>query len=153
MERDKNHFTFPTTMDIRNYTKYKDADTIAMVISNKVFHYDTISIRIYYMSIDLSNEEYTVQAHIQKNTYVNHSYFIFLNKDITIPIERILSHEMIHLDQIEKGYLVQDGDGYSIYKKDTIYLLKTKYENRPYEIDAFKRENDVLKKVNNILYK
>jgi hypothetical protein len=151
-EKHKNHFTFPESVEVNNFTDYNDVDTLVMIVLNKIFNYDTISIKIYYMNADLNTDDIQIYAFIQKNPFRPHAYFIFLNKNISAPIDKILSHELIHLKQMESGELVQETTNYSIYNRDTIYFSKVKYFDRPYEIEAFKNENAVLHKLNNLLY-
>ena len=147
-----NRFTFPSTMVVNNNTEYPYADTISMVILNKIYSLDTMKINIYYSPIDFSTNDIEVVGFIKKNIFEPHSYMFFLKKPpISIPISEFLSHELIHLKQMEDGELIELGD-YNIYKNDTIYLNKVKYENRPYEIYAFKHQGDVRKKLKKLLY-
>lgn len=147
-----NRFTFPTTMSVTNNTTYPYADTISMVILNKIFGVDTMKINLYYTPIDFSTTDIEVIGFIQKNIFQPHTYNIFLKKEpISVPLSDFLCHELIHLKQMEDGELIELGD-YNIYKNDTIYLNKVKYENRPYEIYAFKHQNEIRKKLKKLLY-
>jgi len=147
-----NRFTFPSTMVVNNYTSYPYADTTTMVILNKIYGIDTMKINIYYSSVDFSTDEIEVIGFIRKNIFEPHSYLFFLKKPpINTPLSEFLSHELIHLKQMEDGELIECVN-YNIYQNDTIYLNKVKYENRPYEIYAFNHQGDVRKKLNKLLY-
>lgn len=152
-EKKFNHFDFPNTVLVTNHTNYEHADTLAMVILNKIFSYDTIEVNIYYMPTDIGNDEIQVQAFIKKNPYVKHNYLLFVKRtDLAISIDKIISHEMIHVKQLESGILVQvDTDKY-IYDGKEFQFSKVSYNKRPQEIDAFRNENKVLSKLNNLLY-
>jgi hypothetical protein len=148
------HFDFPQSMIVNNYTKYKRADTLAMVILNRLFKYDTVELAIYYYPEQFNNNAYEIYGFIQKNQFKDHSYIVFMRKrTIPIPVRRFLSHEMIHLDQMEKGELDQIiGTSKMIYKGEVIDMLTVPYDERPYEQDAFARQNGVLKEVNDLVY-
>ncbi len=154
-EKRVNHFEFPVTMIAKNYTTEKRADTMAMIILNKIFKYDTVTLNIYYAPKHLNNSEYELVGFIQKNPYEEHSYNIFLkNGTLPVSIKTFLSHELVHLQQMEKGDLVQLSLYEKIiYKNDTIYYSEVPYDKRPYEIDAFSKENKIRKGLNDLLYR
>jgi len=152
-EKRINRFEFPSTMIVNNFTTHKYADTIAMVILNKIFDYDTINLNIYYSPKNLSNSEYEIIGFIQQNPFQLHSYNVFVKKG-TLPtsIKTFLSHELIHLHQMELGDLVQIDYTKIVYKNDTIYFSQAPYDKRPYEIDAYSRQDGIRKQLNNLLY-
>lgn len=148
-----NRFEFPTTMVANNYTSHKYADTISLVILNKIYQYDTVNLNIYYAPKHLSGDEYDIIGFIQRNPYQPHSYNIFVkNGTLPISIKRFLSHELIHLHQMEIGDLVQIDYTKIVYKGDTIYFSQVPYEKRLYEIEASLHENGIQKAVNKLLY-
>jgi hypothetical protein len=148
-----NRFEFPTTMVANNYTSHKYADTISLIILNKIYHYDTINLNIYYVPKYLSSDKYDIIGFIQKNPYQPHSYNIFVKNGILpISIKRFLSHELIHLHQMEIGDLVQIDYTKIVYKGDTIYFSQVPYEKRLYEIEAFSHESSIQKALNKLLY-
>jgi len=153
-EKRINHFEFPSTIIANNYTQYKRADTLAMVILNKIFRYDTITLNIYNMNKPMGTDEIEVAGFIQKNLYEPHTYNIFVKKSsLPISIKRFLSHELQHLDQMEIGDLIQLQDNTKIvYMGDTIYYSKVPYDKRYYEINASFNETATLKRLNHLLY-
>lgn len=150
-QRPVNSFYFPNTLTVENNTHYDDIDILSMIILNKIFLYDTMNIKIYYFGINMDSEKIEIVGFIQKNPFEKHSYNIFVKKDMNVNIKKFLSHELIHLKQMENGDLVQS-EYYNIYKKDTIYFNKIKYEDRKYEMESFSEENIVYEKLNNLLY-
>jgi hypothetical protein len=152
-EKRVNTFEFPNTMQVTNITTHKRADTLAMIVLNKIFQYDTIKLDIAYAPQNLSNAEYDIVGFIQKNPYVSHTYIIFVKKG-TIPIsmKKFLSHELIHLQQMELGDLIQLDNRRIIYKNDTIYFSEVPYDERLYEKDAFLKEDKIYKNLNKLLY-
>lgn len=150
-----NTFDFPKTINVNNYTDNIRADTISMIIINKIMEYDTINLDIYNFKNDINSGNYLIIGFIQK---INnpHSYQIFLkNKMNENELIQILSHELIHLDQMEKGDLIQIIGNYEyvIYKNDTIFFNKIPYKERQYEIDAYSKEKKIKKQLKNLLYK
>jgi len=153
-EKKINHFDFPNTILVKNYTDYKRADTLAMVILNKIFSYDSIEVNIFYMTTDIGNNEIDVQAFIQKNPFVLHNYYLFIkNGTLSVPIDKVISHEMIHVRQMETRKFIQiDADTY-IYDNKMFRFSELQYDKRPPEIDAFNEQNKILRQLNNLLYR
>jgi hypothetical protein len=153
-EKRINHFKFPVTMVVKNYTDNNYADTIAMVILNKILKYDTMSLNIYHSPKHLRKIEYEIIGFIQKNPYENHSYDVFIRSErLPVSIKTFLSHELVHLQQMERGDLIQlPGFEKIVYKNDTIYYSEVPYDERPYEIEAFSKENRIKKNLNSLLY-
>jgi len=66
----------------------------------------------------------------------------------------VLAHELIHVKQHELNILETLPDNYGyIWKGDTARYVDVKYENRPYEIEAYKDGPKLEKQLNKILYK
>lgn len=153
-ERNINIYEYPNSLVVNNYTEHKNADIYSKIILNKIYGYDTINLNIYYSSKDYGTDEIDVAGFIQKNPFENHSYNIFFKKGgLPTLVKNFLSHEIIHLHQMEIGDLIPVQDTLAmIYKGDTISLLSTIYYNRPYEIQALKTEGRVLKQLNRFLY-
>jgi len=152
-EKKVNHFEFPNTLTASNYTNYKRADTIVMVILNRIFNIDTMQISIHKMVMDMGNDESQIWAFIQKNPFIPHNYYIFIKEgSLPMSLEQLLSHELIHLKQIENGILVvTGGDGY-YYNGKYFKFSEVPYNQRPQEIEAFKHQNEVLRELNDLLY-
>jgi len=152
-EKRINHFEFPSTMVVNNYTTHKRADTLAMVILNKIYDYDTINLNIFYAPKHLSSNEYELIGFIQKNQFQPHSYNIFVKRGtLPVSIKSFLSHELIHLNQMETGELVQIDYVKIVHKGDTIYFSDVPYEERLYEIEAFGKEGNISRQLNKLLY-
>jgi len=153
-EKHVNHFDFPTTLRVYNHTDYERADTLTMIVLNKIFTYDTIEVNIYYMINEIGNDDIQVQAFIQKNPFVPHNYFLFVKRnELSIPIDKVISHEMIHVKQMESRKFIQiDADTY-IYDNKMFRFSEVQYDKRPPEIDAFKEQDKVLHQLNNLLYR
>jgi hypothetical protein len=149
-ERKFNHFIFPNTLIANNYTEYKRADTIAMVVINKIFMQDTIKLNIYYMTKEMKKNEYE----IQKNFFEPHAYNIYIRKKLTKSLKRLIIHDLIHLNQMEFDDLIPlvNDDTRIVYKGDTIDLYQTPYKYRWYEMEASLWEDNVLKNLNKLLY-
>jgi len=152
-ERNVNVYEYPDTVVVTNHTKHKNADTYSKIILNKIFEYDTITLNIYYASRDYGTEEYDVAGFIQKNPYVPHTYNVFVKKNgLPTSIKHFLSHELIHLRQMESGDLIPIDQYTQVYKGDTISFLDTPYRERLFETEAINTQNDVLKQLNHLLY-
>jgi len=148
-----NRFEFPTTMIVNNYTTHWYADTMALVILNKIYDYDTVTLNIFYAPKHLSSGEYELVGFIQKNPFQLHSYNIFVKRGtLPVSIKSFLSHELVHLRQMESGELIQIDYTKIVHKGDTIYFSEVPYEERAYEIEAFGKESGVRRQLNKLLY-
>jgi hypothetical protein len=148
-----NNFTFPQTITVHNYTSNPKTDTVAMVILNKIMLYDTMTVNIYKLNDIFDNQDFVINAHVIKNVFVPHTYNIFIRSYLNLyTIEYSLSHEFIHIDQMERNRLIIYQNTYSW--NDTIYNMKdVKYENRPYEIEAYNKQTLIYDKLINIYKK
>lgn len=153
-ERRINRFEFPTTMIVNNHTSHKYADTIAMVILNKIYQYDTMNINIYKMVQEMKNNQFEVAGYIQKNPFEPHAYNIYVkDKFLPVSIKQLLSHELIHLHQMELGDLIPLQDQNRIvYKGDTVVYSEVPYDKRAYEIEALSHEDKIQRILNKLLY-
>jgi hypothetical protein len=152
-EKRVNTYDFPDSIVVNNYTDNFRADTVAMIISHMILEYDTINIDIF-DAPELKNDELEIAAFIQK-TDKPHGYQVFLKKTSKQYTMRFLSHELIHLDQMERGDLITfiGNFEYCIYMGDTIDYYVIPYKERPHEIDAFNREYQIEKRLKKLLYK
>ena len=78
---------------------------------------------------------------------------MFIKHTSAKSLEEILSHELIHIQQMENGDLIPLFNGKVIYKDELINLLDVDYDHRKYEIDAFKQEKIIYKQLIKLLYK
>lgn len=155
-EKKFNTFTFPTTLIVNNYTQNRMADTITMATLNKVMLCDTMLINIFKMpSIFNNGLEYVIVAFIVKVPFKENMYTIFMvDKTHIESIKTALTHELVHLQQMESGRLkIIDNVGYIWLGGDTVKYSEVKYEDRPYEMEAYATSPKILRKLNKILYK
>lgn len=153
-ERNVNVYEFPNSIVVKNHTTQKNAETYSKIILNKIYKYDTIKLEIVYMFKDLSSDNIDIAGWIQQNPYEPHTYMVFVKKgSLPISMKKFLSHELIHLHQMERGDLIQiPNKPMVIYKGDSIDFHHVPYKERAFEIEAFSTEKDILKKLNNFLY-
>jgi len=140
-----NTFAFPQTLIVHNYTDNAKVDTVVMIILNKIMLYDTMMVNVYPLNDAFDTPDFVIEAHILKNEFEPHSYNIFLKNYLNLfTVETTLSHEIIHIDQMEHKLLSISKDSF-IWKNAHYSLKEIKYENRPHELDAYNRQDDVYK--------
>ena len=154
--KEEAELTFPQTILVENVTD-KDVDKIVKAIAHHVLAYDTIHIGLVYVPEQLENVgDIKIRAFIQKNIFKNNTYLIFLAKDLRASEYKfVLSHEMAHLDQYERGDLIQVGLGLEevVYMGDTINFYEIPYDKRPHEKDAYDEEDVIYQQLDKVLYK
>ncbi len=91
-----------------------------------------------------------LKAHVR---YIDPNFFLFMDKLNRHEAIEVLCHEVIHMQQYSSGDLVYDNNGNVTWKGETIELSSKQYENRSWENDAFNRQKQLIKSVENILYK
>jgi len=132
-------------------------DRIAKALTYNIFGYDTMNIAFVKMPKHLEIiGDIELLAFIIKNQYIEHSYHIYLSSKVTtINLKRVLSHEFVHLKQMEDNQLIQFTPDklIVIWEGDTIDLTTVIYENRPHEINAHKQDDKIYSQLNNVLYK
>jgi len=148
-----NSFVFPASLKVNNYTYHKRADTMAMIVLYKILSINTANINIIYTPDRFDNTDFKLIAMIVKENYGSHNYTLFVKKSKYFDIKECISHEMIHLSQMERGELIPIDNTKIMYKGDTIYFSKTPYDLRQYEKEAFKKTPKVKKQLINLLYK
>jgi len=129
--------TFPKTLMVKNYTNNQRADTITMIILNKVMRYDTMTVNIYKLTDMFDNGDMILNAHTVANPFEKHNYMIFMKDNLsTEDVKSTLSHELIHIKQMDDSKLSVFDKGY-VWNKDSFNFKNVTYESRPYEIEAF----------------
>jgi len=143
---------FKPTIEVVNGTNF-DIDTTVLTIADKILNLDTVKIHIYYGTVTLEDDDgIIVNTFAQKNPFP-HSYTIFIGKNVNkAQINRILSHEMVHVKQYETGQLIPLEDKKVKYKGKAIDLQQLEYKRRPFEIDAFNEQMKVHSMLNRIVY-
>jgi len=119
---------------IANYTDYKVEGEIEHVC--KLFSLDSVGIMIRYMSFMFDRPDYkNLTAYVIPNG--NNNYTIFLKKDMDENIKTVITHEMIHVFQFYSMKLEWISFTEMKYNGKLINCQKVRYENRPWEREAF----------------
>jgi len=142
------NFEFPETITINNTTKF-NIDTTIMIVLHEIFKHDTVHIDIYYLTNNLMDNDYIIQAHIIKHYFIPHTYILYLNRYINNnELLYIIIHELIHLHQYETNSLIIvndfNGGNYYIYLGDKHKMSDVDYYNREYEQDAYNKTQEIL---------
>jgi len=147
-----NHFDFPETVMVTNGTEYEKADTLIMVLANKILGMDTVDIKVYYIPVIVQEGEMEFYGMVQQLPFGEHKYLILLNKKLSLSnLKTTLSHEFTHIDQYERGDLFVYGNMYD-WKEETKSFSDVKYQDRPFEKEAMKQQGKVVKELNELLY-
>lgn len=77
-------------------------------------------------------------------------YYVYVMDMSFRKTTKVLSHELVHLEQKLRGDLTVTDDGF--LWKGMFYPNTYKYQQRPWEKEAFKREVGIQNKIENIIY-
>ena len=146
--------TFPDTIKVENATNY-EVEKIIKALTYNVFEMDTMKITVANVPKHMEQiGKINLQAYISKNPYRDNHYYIYISRRVNdVHLRKILSHEFIHLYQMENGDLLQIGqEPMAIWKGDTIDYLTVEYKKRPHEIEAAKLDDRVFKDLLDVLY-
>ena len=152
-EQTFNRIDIRTTNLIANRTDRNYLDSIVYVGLNEM-NLDSVAITIRQISPEVqamfdSNSQ--LKAHIigKENQYI-----IFVDEMSRDEAIKVLSHELIHLKQyytkkliLEKDKVIWDGR--EVYQNE---INETKYEQRPWEAEAFAGQRGLENKIREILY-
>lgn len=146
-------FDIETTNMVSNRTEDNYLDSVVYVGLNEL-GMDSIAVTIRPITDEVKQQfdsEGTLKAHILGR---GRQYIIFLDdmgRDESI---KVLSHELIHLRQyvtqkliLHKNEVIWDGKVISGYE-----VSESKYNDRPWEIEAFAEQRQLESKIRNILY-
>jgi len=146
-------FDIQTTNMVANRTEDNYLDSVVYVGLNEL-GMDSIAVTIRPITDEVKQQfdsEGTLKAHILGR---GRQYIIFLDdmgRDESI---KVLSHELIHLRQyvtqkliLHKNEVIWDGKVISGYE-----VSESKYNDRPWEIEAFAEQRQLESKIRNILY-
>ena len=146
-------FDIETTNMVANRTEDNYLDSVVYVGLNEL-GMDSLAVTIRPITDEVKQQfdsEGTLKAHILGR---DRQYIIFLDdmgRDESI---NVLSHELIHLRQyvtkklvLHKNEVVWDGEIISEYR-----VSELKYDDRPWEIEAFAEQRQLENKIRNILY-
>jgi len=152
-EQTFNRIDIETTNLIANKTDRNYLDSIVYVGLNEM-NLDSIAITIRQISPDVQerfDSDSQLKAHIigKENQYI-----IFVDEMSRDEAIKVLSHELIHLKQyytkkliLEKDKVIWDGR--EVYQSE---INDTKYEQRPWEAEAFAGQRGLENKIREILY-
>jgi hypothetical protein len=143
---------FPSTIEVINTTKH-DVDTITKILLNKVMGYDTMKIIIAYIPPSLRFANYDIYAFIKKHDHEDKTYFIYLSHTLESYLYKdVMAHELIHIEQFEKGNLSILDNDFFIFKNDTFSYKKITYTRRPHEIEALSKQKTYINLLKSQLY-
>lgn len=116
-----------------------------------------ITIELHQISESTKNkmDGFETKAHLR---YYNDVYYLFADKWDRDQTLTILSHELIHIMQYHSGMLsYKDGivfwqNSPNLVHYEQYDLKNTEYTNRPWEDDAFKKQNDMERSITDVLY-
>jgi predicted metallopeptidase len=152
-EQTFNRIDIETTNMIANRTDRNYLDSIVYVGLNEL-NLDSVAVTIRQISPEVqamfdSNSQ--LKAHIIGK---GNQYIIFVDEMSRDEAIKVLSHELIHLKQyytkkliLEKDKVIWDGR--EVYQNE---INETKYEQRPWEAEAFAGQRGLENKIREILY-
>ena len=152
-EQTFNRIDIETTNMVANRTETNYLDSIVYVGLNEM-NLDSVAITIRQISPDVqamfdSNSQ--LKAHIIGK---GNQYVIFVDDMSRDEAIKVLSHELIHLKQYYTKKLILEKDkviwnGREVYQTE---INETKYEQRPWEAEAFAGQRGLENKIREILY-
>jgi hypothetical protein len=141
---------------IVNSTKNKEYIENITYIGLNIFDIDSLTVNIFDIPtiIKLNNylNGYNVKGFIVKTFNNNYSIYIDYNETHD-NLLLILSHELIHLEQYQNNRLELLFGGDIIRYNNNLYILNDiNYSQRPWEVEAFDKEQDLKYKISLILH-
>lgn len=83
--------------------------------------------------------------------YLNDVYFIFMKEYSRSLAIEIIAHEIIHIQQYNtKELYVKDAN--VVWQNKVYTLNEVEYESRPWELEAFSKQKDLIQKIEKVLY-
>ena len=154
--REEAVLTFPDTVVVQNVTDL-DVERTTKAIAYNVLEYDTIKITIAKMPKHIETVgDIDLLAYINQNPFKEKEYMIFLSSKVTDSnLKKVLSHEFVHLKQMEEKRLIQfpPDEFKAIWDGDTINYKTVSYKQRPHEIDAHRQDGSIYNQLDKVLYK
>jgi len=144
---------FPKTLIVENATDYHRADTIALVLANKVLHLDTLNLMMVYIPEIINEGETEFYAMVQRLPFKKNQFLLLLSrKNLNLSKLKIsLAHEFIHIDQHISGDLVVWGSS-ATWKGESYVFEENDYRKRPWEREAFSRQVKITNDLKKLLY-
>lgn len=153
--REEAVLTFPDTILVENTTDL-DVERTAKALTHYVFGYDTMNIMFVKMPKHLETfDNIDILAFIMKNQFKQSNYIIYLSSKVTSSnLKKVLSHEFVHIKQMEDKQLIQFPPevAIAIWEGDTVDYHIVPYENRPHEIDAHAQDGKIYNQLDDVLY-
>jgi len=148
-----NKLEFNESIQVHNYSSHERLDTICFAIADHIFKLNDIDIQIYDLPPNFSNlGDLEIQGIAQKLPYGKDNYIIFLAGNLSFEsVKTTLVHEFIHINQYYYNKLAIIGSN-AIYEGRNYDLLKVKYEDRPFEKEAFDNQAKFRKILDTLLY-
>jgi hypothetical protein len=148
-----NTYDFPSTLVVENATEYDRADTLCLYLAHQILGLDTINLILVYIPEHINDGETEFYGIIQYLPFRPNQFLILLNKNnLSLgKLKETLAHEFVHVDQYLRGDL-QIYPLYAVWKGEEISFLETKYEDRPFEKEAFANQGSFVRKLNKFLY-
>lgn len=142
----------PVTLSQNNLilSQYKRCDTI-LSVGLDVVGINGITVNIMPLS-DKTKSSFggDLKAHIR---YHEDVYYLFIDHNVsTSEMIRIISHEIVHIQQYQSRRLIYDS-GILLWEGNQYDLNLINYDSRPWENEAFIEETPIYNKVFEILYK
>jgi len=117
-------------------------EQVACWCVNKLMpRFKTLDIEITIKKINTSAYGYCLEGD------TNRQFHLDIKKGLSLyDLVSTVCHEMVHVKQYVKGQLLHRSDGSQMWKMDpSIREGKTKYENTPWEVEAFGLEDELAK--------
>lgn len=138
---------------IVNFSKHNYVDTVVSI------GLDVLNIKNNYVTIrDVPEqivENFKKQNDMDLGASIigaNDQYIIYINELSRITSTKIISHELIHLEQYDSGRLRVIESGVVLWEGKEMNVLDIPYNERPWEKEAFRRQDDLEKKILEKLY-
>jgi hypothetical protein len=117
---------------------------------------DSLTVNLYYLPdnlkvVMLGDDKVITNAMVFRNFERNYSIFINENS-INKNIVEYIAHELIHIQQFNSNRLIVFNELNYIKFDHKIYLTtQTNYQNRPWEIEAFSKQDELEARILQIL--
>ena len=138
---------------IVNFSKHNYVDTVVSI------GLDVLNIKNNYITIrDVPEqivENFKKQNDMDLGASIigaNDQYIIYINELSRITSTKIISHELIHLEQYDSGRLRVISSGVVLWEGKEMNVLDIPYNERPWEKESFRRQDDLEKKILEKLY-
>lgn len=146
-EKPFNKIEFDKRNTITNKTEVSYYDTILHVGLNELDIKDTY---LFIMPFEgASMGEFDLEAYILGNRF---QYMVYMKETSRKKAINFLSHELIHLKQYHEGRLEMLDDNLVLWEGEILDGMVIPYEFRPWEREAFDKQNELRKKIKNRLY-